>query len=100
MADTYRVIQPNANGPKGPFFLGEEIELDSVPGYLIGKVELVSGGESRELEVATPESVPETGSDHEAELRDFIYEKTGKHAGGRSTIKTLERQAKKLGWVK
>lgn len=96
MADTYKVVQPNANGPKGPFFLGEEIELDSVPAYLVGKVELVKGVKT--LEVATPEPIPESGSDLEAELRAFILEKTGKNAGGNCKLSTLKKQAKKLGW--
>ena len=51
--------------------------------------------EKSELEVATPES----GSDLEAELRQFIYDKTGQHAGGNTKIATLKRRAEKLGYV-
>jgi hypothetical protein len=100
MADTYKVVQPNANGPKGPFFLGQEIELDSVPAYLVGKVELVKGKKTLEIATPEPEAVPESGSDYEEELRAFILDKTGKNAGGNCKIATLEKQAKKLGWSK
>lgn len=53
-----------------------------------------------ELEVATPkqETVEESGSDEEAELRAFILDKTGQAAGGNSKISTLRKRAKSLGW--
>lgn len=98
MADTYKVVQPNASGPKGPFFLGELIELESVPAYLVGKVELVECKKSLEVATPEPQPIPETGSDYEEELRSFILEKSGKNAGGNCKIATLEKQAKKLGW--
>jgi len=41
------------------------------------------------------EEVPEQGSDYEAELREQIKALGGK-AGGRSSIKTLEKQLKEL----
>ena len=41
------------------------------------------------------EEIPEQGSDHEAELREEIKALGGK-PGGRSSIKTLEKQLKEL----
>ncbi len=63
-----------------------------------GKAKLIQ--EELVLTVATPdpEPVPEEGSALEEELRQFIFEKTGNKAGGRSTIETLKKRAIKLGW--
>lgn len=97
MADTYEIVQPNANGPHGPFFLGDKVELESVPSYLVGKVRKIEKEPDRELEIATPSPKPKNG-DPEAELRTFIYEKSGNHAASSAKLSTLKRQAKKLGW--
>ena len=81
----------------------KELEIGTIvettnPDLFGAKAITVSG--QAELEVATPqpEPVPEEGSDLEAELRDFIFDKTGKHAGGNAKIATLKKQAKSLGW--
>lgn len=97
MADTYEIVQPNANGPHGPFFLGDKVELESVPSYLVGKVRKIEKEPERDLEVATPKPKPKT-NDSEAELRAFIYEKSGDHAASNAKLSALKRQAKKLGW--
>ncbi len=97
MADTYEVVQPNANGPHGPFFLGDKVELETVPSYLVGKVRKVEKEPDLELEVATPNPIPRT-DDLESELRDFIYKESGSYAASNAKLSTLKRQAKKLGW--
>lgn len=57
---------------------------------------LLSGGWVKSLDKLTvSESVPESGSDYEAELRAEIAALGGK-AGGRSSIKTLEKQLAEL----
>ena len=52
-------------------------------------VELIDSGWSYKLET------PEQGSDYESDLREQIKDLGGK-AGGRSSIKTLEKQLKEL----
>lgn len=42
------------------------------------------------------EEIPEPGSNYEAELREEIFKLSGKRAGGRSSIETLEKQLEVL----
>lgn len=94
------ILQPNCfgviDGVLQQLPIGHVLESDRNP---YGVKARVIEDNQLTLEVATPEPVPEEGSDHESDLRQFIYDKTGKHPGGRSTIATLEKQAKKLGWT-
>lgn len=97
------ILQPNCfgvvDGVLQQLPIGHVLESDRNP---YGVKARVIEENQLALEVATPVPVPvpvpEEGSDYEADLRQFIYDKTGKHPGGRSTIATLEKQAKKLGW--
>jgi hypothetical protein len=85
MADTYKVTQPNAKGPNGPFLVGQEIQLAKVPSHLLNKV--------KKIEVATP---PESGSSEEAELRSEWTELTGESFGGNMKISTMRKKLKEF----
>lgn len=83
----YVVCQPNASGPDGAVFVvGQVIEFDSVPGYLVGKVR-----ESDQVLVASNTAAEQSVHDdpEERDLRDQYYERFGKHAGGRMKKDTL-----------
>jgi hypothetical protein len=86
MADTYKVIQPNAKGPDGPFLVGQEIQLAEIPSYLINKV--------KKIEVATPPK--ESGSEEEEALRAEWFNLTGEHFGGNMKIKTMKKKLKEF----
>lgn len=95
-----KVIKPNCffntGGGLKSLEIGTIIETSN-PNLFGDKAETIGGGQL-EIATPTPSVTPETGSDYEEELRAFIFEKSGKNAGGNCKISTLEKQAKKLGW--
>lgn len=91
-----KIISPNCfamvNGRMQQLPIGHVIETDNENYFGARAVTIKEEGLT--LEVATPE----TGSDEEDTLREFIFSATGQHAGGKSKLSTLRKKARSLGY--